>query len=180
MNMAVATSALADMRNFGRRVYFTLAHRTACAVYAATALPETSLSEQASASALETMRITEPVFSWGGYFMALGFMFLLLGLLWFALRFLKKSGGLRFFAGDSGLQVESRCALGPKKHLLVVRYLDKRLLLGVTEHHISLLGEYPSDDDVETDKGISPNSEPAPVPDRFKKLLASADKRTGK
>lgn len=179
MNLSVAASVLAYMRCQWRRVRLALALGIACALYTTAVLPETSFSEQTSGSTVEAVRITEAAFSWNGYFMALGFMFLLLGLLWFALRFLKKSGGLRFFAGDSGMQVESRCALGAKKHLLMVNYLGKRLLLGVTEHHISLLGEYPPDD-IETGKDISPKPGPVPVPDEFKKLLASAGKHAGK
>lgn len=80
-------------------------------------------------------------FSWGGYFSALAGMFFLLGMLWFALRFMKNRGGLRFFGSTENLQVEGRYPLGPKKHLLVVRFMDKRLLIGVTDHHISYLTE---------------------------------------
>lgn len=90
-----------------------------------------------------------PVFSWSSYLMAIGMLCLILAVLWLLLRWLKKSGGLRMFGISAGTVIESRIALGPKKNLLVVNIEGKRLLLGVTDHHISRLAELPSTDDDE-------------------------------
>ncbi len=89
-------------------------------------------------------------FTWGGYFQALGVLLLLLALLWGLLWLLRKYGKFRFMpTGNTfpraGLQLETQLPLGPRKGLMVVRYLDERLLLGVTEHNITLLRTLPLD-----------------------------------
>lgn len=78
--------------------------------------------------------------------MTLAVLFLLLAALWFALRFLKKRGNLRLFNANADLRIESRLSLGSKKNLLLVRLPHKRLVLGVTDHHISKLAELPLDE----------------------------------
>ncbi|MCL1888987.1 MAG: flagellar biosynthetic protein FliO [Desulfovibrionaceae bacterium] len=85
-----------------------------------------------------------PEYSLAGYFTGLSVLFLLLGICWFALRYLKNRGALRLFGQPPGLEVEGRLNLGPKKSLLVLRYYDKRLLLGVTDQRISLLDSSPN------------------------------------
>ena len=90
-------------------------------------------------------------FSWWGYVRALGVLFLALGALWAALWLLRRSGR---FAGmprtgslpRDALYLEGHLGLGPHKGLMVVRFLNKRLLLGVTEHQITLLTETDPDD----------------------------------
>lgn len=86
---------------------------------------------------------TISTFSWSGYFMTIAVLCLLLAGLWLALRWLKKRGTLRRFGGNEEMEMESRLSLGPKRNLLIVRLRDRRLLLGVTEHHISKLAELP-------------------------------------
>jgi flagellar protein FliO/FliZ len=81
----------------------------------------------------------------------LGALFLVLGILWAALWLLRRSGR---FAGmprvgslpRDGLYLEGHLSLGPRKGLTVVRFLNKRLLLGITEHQITLLTETDPDD----------------------------------
>jgi flagellar protein FliO/FliZ len=72
-----------------------------------------------------------------------GLVILLLGGLFAVLWLLKRYGpkaGLRFLSrGD--LSLEGTLGLGPKKSVAVVRFLNKRLVLGVTEYHINLLVE---------------------------------------
>jgi flagellar biosynthetic protein FliO len=70
-------------------------------------------------------------------------LFAFFGALWLLRRLVR--GGTRFMGVGSGpeLHVESRLALGPKKWLMAVRYMDKRLLLGVTDHNVTLLTETP-------------------------------------
>lgn len=62
---------------------------------------------------------------------------------------------LRRFGGRMGLgvsankqlQIEGTLGLGPKKTLVVVRFLNKRLVLGVTDANINLITEMEADDD---------------------------------
>lgn len=88
-------------------------------------------------------------FSLTSYFQALGMLFFLLAVLWFAVRYLKKKGRggslMRRVISKSKekeqLTIENRYSFGPKNHLIVARFGDKRLLLGMTEHHITRLAE---------------------------------------
>jgi flagellar protein FliO/FliZ len=99
-------------------------------------------SSEASSGALPAVQAV-PSFSWSGYIMTLALLFTLLAALWFALRFLKKRGSLRFLGANEHIKIESRLPLGAKNNLLIVRLPHKRLVLGVTEHHISKLAELP-------------------------------------
>lgn len=90
--------------------------------------------------------VPEPVFSWSGYFEAIGIMLLLLGCLWLILWIIRRYGKLNFLPAAGALprdalRMEAQLPLGPRKGLVVVRFLNERLLLGVTEHHITLLAE---------------------------------------
>ncbi|HCG03601.1 MAG TPA: flagellar biosynthetic protein FliO [Desulfovibrio sp.] len=88
-----------------------------------------------------------PAFSWSGYIQAVGVLFLLVGLLWLALWAVRRHGGLfRAVPGAGGfsrddLRLEAQLPIGPRKGLMVVRFLNKRLLLGVTDQQITLLTE---------------------------------------
>lgn len=93
-----------------------------------------------------------PLFSWGGYFQAIGFMCLLLALLWFAVWVVRRSGKFAFLPMPGALprdalRMEAQLPLGAKKNLLVVRFLNRRLLLGVTDQRITLLKETELHDD---------------------------------
>ncbi len=94
----------------------------------------------------------ESAFSWGGYFTAIGTLFILLAVLWALVWALRKYGKFNFiprpgsFPRD-GLRLEAQLPMGPRKGLAVVRFLDKRLLLGVTDNQISLLQEIEVKDD---------------------------------
>lgn len=88
----------------------------------------------------------QSVFSWSGYFQALGILCVLLALLWLAVWCVRRYGKLNFIPRPGALPkdaliMEAQMPLGPKKGLMVVRFLNKRLLLGVTEHQISLITE---------------------------------------
>lgn len=85
-------------------------------------------------------------FSWGGYVQALGVLCFLLALLWFGVWLIRKYGKFNFLPRPGSLpkdalMMEAQMPLGPKKGLMVVRFMNRRLLLGVTEHKISLLAE---------------------------------------
>ena len=81
--------------------------------------------------------------SWSGYFEALAILCFALALLWALLWLVKRHGRGAFLGNTAGMRVESRLALGPKKWVIVVRYLDRRLVLGLTDENISLLTEVP-------------------------------------
>lgn len=89
---------------------------------------------------------TQNSFSWSGYFQAIGLLCLLLAILWFAVWMIRKYGKFNFLPRPGSLPkdslvMEAQMPLGPKKGLMVIRFLDRRLLLGVTEHNITLLTE---------------------------------------
>jgi len=82
----------------------------------------------------------------------LGYLCLLLGVIFFAYWLMKKLGlkgmGVRSFR--NGPQLLSRLMLGNRQSVAVVRYRDKDLVIGVTEERISLLKEFDADEsDVE-------------------------------
>lgn len=110
-----------------------------------------TLGEAAAAS------IPPPVtFSWLGYFEAIGVMFLLLVALWALLWLARRYGKFRFLPApgnfpNSGLRIEAQLPLGPRRGLYVIRYLDERLLIGVTEQQITLLQEMAHPDSTSQD-----------------------------
>lgn len=72
-----------------------------------------------------------------------GGLILILGGLLVAYYLLKRFGpksGLGMFR-RGGLSVEGQLALGPRKQVVVVRFLNKVMVLGVTENQINLLTE---------------------------------------
>ena len=84
-----------------------------------------------------------PVFSWGGYFKGIGALFLLLAVLCGVVWFLRRRGALPGMGGlpREMFHVEAQIALSPKRKLILVRFLNSRLLLGVTDQRITLLKE---------------------------------------
>ena len=84
-----------------------------------------------------------PTFSWGGYFKGIGALFLILAALWGVVWFLRRRGSLPGLGGlpRDLFSVKAQLALGPKKKLILVRFLNSRLLLGVTDQQITLLKE---------------------------------------
>lgn len=100
----------------------------------------------AQAAATTSTTLGEASFSWGGYFQAIGVLFLLLAFLWAGLWFIRKYGKFNFIPKPgslprNALRLEAQLPLGPRKGLMVVRFLNRRLLLGVTDHQITLLTE---------------------------------------
>lgn len=88
----------------------------------------------------------ESAFSWGGYFQAIGVLLLLLALLWGVVWVVRKYGKFNFLPQPGSLprdalRLETQLPLGQRRGLVVVRFLNKRLLLGVTDHQITLLQE---------------------------------------
>ncbi|MBQ7585325.1 MAG: flagellar biosynthetic protein FliO [Desulfovibrionaceae bacterium] len=76
----------------------------------------------------------------------------MLALLWVGVRFLRRYGRFNFLPRPDdlpkdALRMEAQLPLGPRKGLMVVRFLHKRLLLGVTDQQISVLTEEPVNDE---------------------------------
>ncbi len=124
----------------------------------------------AATQGVSTLARPEGLVSWGGYFQALAVLCLIIAALWAGLWYLKRRGGLRLPGMSNDLAVESRMSLGPKKNLMVVRFLNKRLLLGVTDQQITLLTELSDHDDPEPHRAGT-----TPKPASFKEILDAAD-----
>jgi flagellar protein FliO/FliZ len=78
-----------------------------------------------------------------------GGLFIILALLFVGVWLLKRFGpkaGLGMF-NRGNLKLEGQLGLGPKKSVAVVRFLNKVMVLGVTESRITLLTEIESDND---------------------------------
>ncbi len=69
---------------------------------------------------------------------------LVLGLLYLLKRFGHKAG--LSMAGGHDLKILGQLGLGPKRSLVVVRFLNKILVLGVTDTQINLVTEMTADD----------------------------------
>lgn len=78
----------------------------------------------------------------GGLFLVLALLFLVLFLL---KRYGHKAGLIRHIPAD--LKVLGQIALGSRKSVVVVRYLNKVMVLGVTDSSITLLTETTHDHD---------------------------------
>ncbi|WP_245588409.1 flagellar biosynthetic protein FliO [Desulfocurvus vexinensis] len=77
----------------------------------------------------------------GALFQVAGVLCLLLALMFLGFWVLKRFGkrmGLGVF-GSGDLRIEGTMSLGPKKSIVVVRFLNKRMVLGVTDASINLL-----------------------------------------
>ncbi len=104
------------------------------------------LAGQAVDAAGQAAAVAPPVFTWGGYIQAVGVLFVLVALFCLALWLARRFGRFRFLPRPGSLPrdalvMEAQLPLGPRKGLMVVRFLNKRLLLGITDQRITLLSE---------------------------------------
>lgn len=102
--------------------------------------------EAATAVAEPAATLGQSSFSWGSYIQAVGILFLLVAVLWLAVWLARRFGKFNFMPRPGALPrdalvMEAQLPLGPRKGLMVVRFLNKRLLLGVTDQQITLLTE---------------------------------------
>jgi flagellar protein FliO/FliZ len=100
-------------------------------------LPSLAYATQNATQALPDAGLGE------GWWTMMGGLMLILGLLLLAYWLLKRYGpkaGLSMFK-RGGLAIEGSLALGPRKSVVVVRFLNKVMVLGVTENAINLLTE---------------------------------------
>ena len=106
----------------------------------------TAAQEAATAVAEPVTALGQSSFSWGSYIQAVGILFLLVAVLWLAVWLARRFGKFNFMPRPGALPrdalvMEAQLPLGPRKGLMVVRFLNKRLLLGVTDQQITLLTE---------------------------------------
>lgn len=80
-------------------------------------------------------------------------LLLILGFIFLALTLLKRYGLASRLQGrhSATLRVEERVVLGPRKQLVVVRFLNRLLVLGVTDSGINLIAEHQSDHEATPD-----------------------------
>lgn len=80
----------------------------------------------------------------------LGYLCLLLGIIFFAYWLMKRLGfhGMGVHAGKGAPQLLSRLMLGNRQSVAVIRYQDKDMVIGVTENNINLIKEFEADDSV--------------------------------
>ena len=102
--------------------------------------------EAVTAVAEPAVALGQSSFSWGSYIQAVGILFLLVAVLWLAVWRARRFGKFNFMPRPGALPrdalvMEAQLPLGPRKGLMVVRFLNKRLLLGVTDQQITLLTE---------------------------------------
>jgi flagellar protein FliO/FliZ len=118
----------------------------ACLGFLVCALPAFADALLAGQSSNASAAPAAGAFSWSGYFYAIGALCLILGALWGVLWLMRRSGKFRFmpsyntFPRDA-LRIEAQIPLGPRRGLMVVRFLNKRLLLGLSDQQIHLLSE---------------------------------------
>ena len=94
-------------------------------------------------------------FSWGKYFQAIGTMLFLLLILWYILKLVRRYGNGRFLPAHKllpkdAMYIEGQLSLGPNKCVTIIKVLDKRLVLGVTEKNITLLTEMVDNEELTT------------------------------
>ncbi len=84
-------------------------------------------------------------------FVTLGYLCLLLGVIFLAFWLMKRLGfqGMGAHSSKGGPQLLSRLMLGNRQSVAVVRYRDKDLVLGVTEERINLIKEFDAADSAE-------------------------------
>ncbi len=103
-------------------------------------------------------------------FQMAGGLFLVLALLLLASYFLRRYGHKLGVGANrrTGLELLGQLPLGPRRGVAVVRYLDRVLVLGVTEHQVNLLTE------------TIEEKEPAGLEDEFADVLDSKTNPAGR
>jgi flagellar protein FliO/FliZ len=115
-------------------------------VFAAAARDAASVAQSVAPAVEEGAKLGQAAFSLTGYLQAIGVLFLILALLWGAVWLVRRYARFNFLPRPGALPrdalvMEAQMPLGPRKGLMVVRFLNRRLLLGVTDRQITLLTE---------------------------------------
>lgn len=91
----------------------------------------------------------------GGLLEVLVTVLLAIAVIWIAVMLFR-----RYKAVKSGtypaMKIESRMVLGPRKWIVVAKVQSKRLVLGITDQHISLITELPVDETMPQQEANTP------------------------
>jgi len=120
-----------------------------------------STAVNATATAVSKTPLALPAVDTGGTILAtLGYLCLLLGVIFFAYWLLKRLGfhGMGMRSGKGAPHLLTRLMLGNRQSVAVVRYRDKDMVLGVTEEQITLLREFNADEDASETEEAPPVS----------------------
>ena len=120
---------------------------------AAPAAPTTEIVRQGAENISSAVQGVGNMFSWSGYLEMIGMLFLLLAVLWFALWLIKRRAYKTAGGAVPAMYIESRLPLAPKKWVVITRFMNTRLVLGLTDNHITLLAAL----DAETGKPAPPD-----------------------
>ncbi len=117
------------------------------ALLAGNATAHADSAGQTQALTSQPLDAKSPEFGWGTYFQSVGVIFFLLAALAVGFYLLKRFGAKSGLPGfkRGNMKIESQLSLGPKKSVVVVRFLNKSLVLGVTDTNINLLTEVEAD-----------------------------------
>ena len=96
--------------------------------------------------------------AWGNYLEAIGILCFAIGGLWLLLWLIRRRRYGGSFARVPSMYIESRLALAPRKWVVITRFKNKRLILGLTEENVTLLTEMEVDDEPSTLHGKSGNN----------------------
>lgn len=125
----------------------------------------------------------DPSFSWNGYFKSIGILLLVLGGLWYVVWYLKRKGAIPGVSQGSlpkgALRLEGTLPVGPRKGLVVIRFFDRLLLLGMTDQQITLITELYDHDKSDAAFRLPSEEPPAAAPGagRFASLLGALGRR---
>lgn len=123
-----------------------LAHATNQAPPSSTSTVETSHVQTNTQDDISAKPLKNYDLGWTKYFQALGVMIALLIALWFVLKIIKKYSNGHFLGNQSTIPkdkfyIAGQLALGQGKGLMIVRVMERDLVIGVTDHNINLLTE---------------------------------------
>ncbi|GAB7079493.1 hypothetical protein JCM14635_11660 [Megalodesulfovibrio paquesii] len=127
----------------------------------ATATPDHNASTlvEMKGAAEKPGELNMPTIGWNSYFKALGGLCLILALVFGGLYAIRKIVPRAGLGGQKGRQLvlESALSLGPRKSVMVVRFLNKQLVLGVTDTRITCL-HIQEDDHAPDESDTSPRN----------------------
>ena len=147
VNGADAGSVGSSAAEVGEMVRESLPHMMQGGDSAGSAIGQAAIhAANQAAETANTTTLGTASFNWGSYVQAIGILFLLLALLWLLVWLVRRFGKFSFLPRPGSLprgalSMEAQMPLGPRKGLMVVRFLNKRLLLGITDQQITLLSE---------------------------------------
>ncbi len=143
---------------------------------------DTPPSQDTYATTEEAPTFPESEIVWDGYFESVGVLVLLLALLWLCFWAARKYGLFSMMPRAANihrdaLRLEGQLSIGPRKGIMVVRCLEKRLVLGVTDQNITLLTELAVENEAEenpSSQSSAPSQPASPSPQSSPTTPASA------